>query len=171
MATRDDLIAAFETNLGTGFLLPASGRNPAWTVMADGLSAIIEAEQSQDGLHDIETHIVFYWDDTLKIKASANFYVKDRGTVNEEAVWQRSRNPKQAADPNFNQTVYGWLRARIGQTFGTYTLRHVGDVRADNVSETGVAHLVVLDGTTTKWIEVLLRYENDAVTFDVITTA
>ena len=157
MATRDELLNQFETDL-TGFLLPASNRNPNWTAMPDDRSAITESETSVDGADALETHICFFWDEDENMKRNAQFYVRNRGDASETATWQRNRDPKPPAEQTYNEQVYAYLRNRIGNTYGDYTIRHIGAVSADNISETGTAEVLVDDsGTSTlHWIDIYL---------------
>ena len=161
MATRTELLDTFEANL-VGFLLPASGRNPAWTVKADNRSAVMETEQSIDGTHMLETHICYYWDDDQDVKTNAQFYVKDPGEAGEEAVWIRAQNPKPPdTGPTFQQELIMWLNSQIDQLFGTSTLRHIESMSANNMIERGTA-VVIMETDTGDFVRRSIAVWKDA---------
>lgn len=169
MATRDELLNTYEMNLN-GFLLPASGRNDQYIVAEDKRSAVIEVEQSVDGTHVLERHIVFYWDDDKNVKGNEQFYVKDPNTANEEAVWMRGNDPKPPApEPTFQEQATMWLHDKVGSVVGSYTIMHIAGVSADAAAETATAHVLVEKNGVLQWLDVYLWLnKTDDVQFRVI---
>lgn len=176
--TRAELLSAFEAALN-GYLLPASGtatppassRSPRLVVLPDDKSGIVESESSVDGQHTIEHHICYYFDlDTLN-GHNAQFYVVDRGTANEVAYWMQARDPKPPApELTFQQKVLAWLRARVGQTVGPYTIKHVATCSADGTAKTATASILVDEADVLRFIDVYLWLDADDVNFQVIPT-
>jgi len=143
MATRQELLDTFEASLN-GFLLPASGKNPRWEVKPDSKSAIMEVEQSVDGLHTIESHICYYWNDDRDLKLNQSFYVKDPGTVDEEAVWIRGNDPFPPMPAlTFTEELTAWLMTRIDQPIGTSVLRHIEDIMANDTFRRATVNVIL----------------------------
>lgn len=147
MATRTELLITFEASLGTGFLLPASGKNGSKPVMPDGKSCILESETAVSGGRIIETHVCYFWDADLLNKRNAQFYVVDRGGAGEAALWIRGNDPKPPAPPAmFTQEMTVWLASRIDAVLGTNTLRHIEAITANDAIRRGTATVILETG-------------------------
>ncbi len=139
MTTRTELLNAFETKLDAegSFLLPATGN----TALPDGKSYVQEAYESLNGNHTVEWHFTVYWDaeaDNVKKQA---FYVKDRGTQDEEALWFKGNDPKPDDPPvTFREQLDTYLQNRIDDD----TILHYSNVSANEATERGTA-TVILD--------------------------
>ena len=184
MATREELLNEYESKLN-GFIIrcdafkhPATGalikRNKdKQHNMPDLRSAIIEVEESPDGASVLERHITFWWDKDQDVKGNVQFYVLNRGQPDEEAVWLKAQDPKPAApEQTFQQKTLAWLRSKVGQTVGPYTIKHVSGVTADQEAKTATAQVLVAEAGALKWINVHLWLdEANAVQWEVIPAA
>jgi len=180
MATRIELLDEYEAKLN-GFLLRCDAhqhpvtkkwlqKNQNWKPMPDLRSSIVEIEQNPDGDKVIERHITFYWDDDLNVKGNEQFYVKNSGQADEEAVWLQSKDPKPPAPPEtFQQKVTAWLYSKVGQVVGPYTIKHATNISADQASKTATARVLVEEAGALKWLEVYLWLDVDSkVQFAVV---
>lgn len=150
MATRTELLDAFETNLTAegSFLLPAPAQSGR-TVMPDQKSRVEESLTSISGTNTLEWHICFYWDDPAANNRNVHFWVKNRGEAGEEANWHLNRNPKPGAPTvPFTQEMTTWLNSQVDEVFGTSTLRHVESVTANDVIERGTADVIMETAVT-----------------------
>jgi len=180
MATRIELLDEYEAKLN-GFLLRCDAhqhpvtekwlqKNQNWKPLPDLRSSIVEVEQDPDGDQVVERHITFFWDDDQNVKGNVQFYVKNRGQPDEEAIWLQSKDPKPPAPPEtFQQKVTAWLHSKVGHIVGAYTIRHVTNISADQVAKTATTRVLVEEAGTVKWLEVYLWLdEANNVRFEVI---
>lgn len=169
MATRDELLDAFEGDLNGTILRCDAFRHPITgdlvhrnenkhRHMPDLRSSIMEIEESPDEANRLERHITYFWDADQDVKANVQFYVMNRGQADEEAFWFKNQNPKPPApEPSFQQKVLTWLRARVGATVQGFTVRHIyPNVTADEAAQTATAQALGEDGTGYAQIDAFL---------------
>jgi len=181
MTTRDALLNAFETDLNGSILRCDAFKHPVtgdWIDrnqnkqknMPDLRSAIIEVEENPDGTFRLERHITFFWDADDDVKKNAQFYVVNRGQADEEATWLKAQNPKPPApSPSFNQQVLNWLRDKVGQTLGPWTVKHVASATADQAAQTATGRALCEDDTGNAWLDVFLsRDAEDNIVMEVL---
>lgn len=169
MATRSELLITFAAALDAegGFLLPAPE-----TTMPDEQSKIVSTQTSIDGTKTLEWHICYFWDQSALNVRNAHFWVINRGEADEAAAWHKAQNPKPESVTTFAQQLAAWLELQVDQAFGTFTLRHIETINANNTIERATA-TVIMETDTGEFVQrsvAVWQNAQDEWRFQVITT-
>lgn len=168
MTTRTELLDAFEAESSVEIIRCDAYRHPVtgeWidrnqnkqANMPDKRSAIIEIEESPDGDWRLERHITFYFDTQEFVKKNVQFYCINRAQPDEDTRWLKTQDPKpEPPEKSFQQVVLEWLRNKVGQTVGPWTVKHVASATADQDAQTATGRALCEDDTGNAWLDVFL---------------
>lgn len=109
------------------------------------------AERNQDTIHSDHTRKIYIaqvltlQDQTL-VDKSYPFIVFNEGQPDEEAFWMSAGDP---APPDlqitFQAKMTAWLLSKLDAQIGTYIIRHIEGITADNAINRGTANIIVED--------------------------
>ena len=75
-----------------------------------------------------------------------SFIVFDEGKAGEEAFWLSAGDPAPSVpEPTFREEMVAWIESKFDVQVGSYIIRHLESMTANEATERGVASLILED--------------------------